>query len=269
MEESAAMITAITEITQDSQGAGNSLRTLSMRLRGAKSDLESYSEETDGVIESTSKLQSKIKALTGVDIMLSPTEFKSTYQIMSEVSKVWNDMTDINRANFLEIAAGKTRANQVAALLNNFSQAERALDNALNSAGTAAKENAVYLDSIQGRTNQLKASFQKLSSDVINSELVKWVISLGDGIVRVTDGFLTLSSVVENILPSDNWDKYFDMFKALPSLIAAISAAVSIKSKGEASGVLGSKMPFARAIEHMHKPENCWKSLTPAYQIGA
>ena len=67
------MITAITEITQDSQGAGNSLRTLSMRLRGAKSDLESYSEETDGVIESTSKLQSKIKALTGVDIMLSPT----------------------------------------------------------------------------------------------------------------------------------------------------------------------------------------------------
>ena len=57
MEESAAMITAITEITQDSQGAGNSLRTLSMRLRGAKSDLESYSEETDGVIESTSKLQ--------------------------------------------------------------------------------------------------------------------------------------------------------------------------------------------------------------------
>lgn len=269
MEESAAMITAITEITQDSQGAGNSLRTLSMRLRGAKSDLESYSEETDGVIESTSKLQSKIKALTGVDIMLSPTEFKSTYQIMSEVSKVWNDMTDINRASFLEIAAGKTRANQVASLLNNWSQAERALDNALNSAGTAAKENAVYLDSIQGRTNQLKASFQSLSSDVINSELVKWVISLGDGIVRVTDGFLTLSSVVENILPSDNWDKYFDMFKALPSLIAAISAAVSIKKKGEASGVLGSKMPFARAIEHMHKPENCWKSLTPAYQIGA
>ena len=62
---------------------------------------------------------------------------------------------------------------------------------------------------------------------------------------------------------------YFDMFKAFPSLIAAISAAVSIKNKGEASGVLGSKMPFARAIEHMHKPENCWKSLTPAYQIGA
>ena len=247
----------------------NALKTLSMRLRSSKVEMENAGLETDGMAESTAKLQSKLKALTGVDIMLNENEFKSSYQIMKELSSVWSELTDIQKSSSLELIAGKTRANQIAALLNNFSQAERALDNALNSAGTAAKENAVYLDSIQGRTNQLKASFQKLSSDVINSELVKWVISLGDGIVRVTDGFLTLSSVVENILPSDNWDKYFDMFKALPSLIAAISAAVSIENKGEASGVLGSKMPFARAIEHMHKPENCWNSLTPAYQIGA
>ena len=96
----------------------------------------------------------------------------------------------------------KTRANQIAALFENVNSMEKAYNNALNSAGTAAKENAVYLDSIQGRTAQLKASFQQLSSDVINSELVKWVISLGDGIVRVTDGFLTLSSVVEKIIPS-------------------------------------------------------------------
>lgn len=165
--------------------------------------------------------------------------------------------------------AGKNRSNVLAAILQSPEVLKKAYETSLNAEGAAQKELETYLDSIEGRTNQLKASFQQLSSDVIDSELVKWVISLGDGIVRVTDGFLTLSSVVENILPSDNWDKYFDMFKAFPSLIAAISAAVSIKSKGQASGVLGSKMPFARATEHMHKPENCWKSLTPAYQIGA
>lgn len=270
MEQSAAMITAITEITQDSQGAGNSLRTLSMRLRGAKSDLEKYSEETDGVVESTSKLQQKIKALTGVDIMLSPTEFKSTYQIMSEVAKVWDNMTDINRANFLEIAAGKTRANQVASLLNNWSQAEKAYNESLNSAGTALKENAVYLDSIEGRTSQLKASFQQLSNDVISSDVVKFFVTLADNIIRASDAMLTFSTIFEGIAPDSNWAKYFDDLKAFPSIIAAISAGISIKNKGQkADGILGINMPFARATEHLHKPENCWKSLTPSYQSAA
>lgn len=268
MSESAAMITAISEITQDSQGAGNSLRTLSMRLRGAKSDLESYSEETDGVIESTSKLQAKIKALTGVDIMLSPTEFKSTYQIMSEVAKVWNDMTDINRSSFLEVAAGKTRANQVASLLNNWSQAEKALDNALNSAGTAAKENAVYLESVEGKLSQLKATAQSFSQDIFSSNWIKWFISLGDAILSATDAAIKFPGekfrkLTENT-KVEQWGNTFNTWKSLPAILTAISAALSLMKKD-----VGTKVPFVRAIEQMHKPENCWESLIPVYQSAA
>lgn len=52
--------------------------------------------------------------------------------------------------------------------------------------------------------------------------------------------------------------------------MAAISAGISIKNKGEkADDILGIYMPFVRATEQMHKPENCWKSLTPFYQNAA
>lgn len=270
MEESAAMITAITEITQDSASAGNALKTLSMRLRGASSSLEAAGEDTDGMCNSVSKLREKIKGLAGVDIMLDEDTFKSTYQIMGEIADKWADMSDINRASLLETIAGKTRANQVSALLNNWTTASSALVDSLNSAGSALDENATYVDSIEGRIAQLKASYQKLSNDVIDSGLIKFFVSTGDAIVRATDSLLSFSQIFEKIAPDSSWAEYFDEIKALPTIITAISAGLSIKNKGQkADGILGINMPFVQVTEQMHKPENCWKSLTPFYQSAA
>lgn len=109
IDQSIAMVTAITEITQDSQSAGNALKTLSMRLRGAKTELSEAGEETEGMVTSTSKLRDKILALTtvdggkGVDIMSDNDTFKSTYEIMKGISEVWNDLSDINQANSLPV----------------------------------------------------------------------------------------------------------------------------------------------------------------------
>lgn len=270
MEESAAMITAITEITQDSASAGNALKTLSMRLRGASSSLEAAGEDTDGMCNSVSKLREKIKGLAGVDIMLDEDTFKSTYQIMDEIADKWADMSDINRASLLETIAGKTRANQVSALLNNWTTASSALVDSLNSAGSALDENTTYVDSIEGRIAQLKASYQKLSNDVIDSGLIKFFVSTGDAIVRATDSLLSFSQIFERIAPNSSWAEYFDEIKALPTIITAISAGLSIKNKGQkADGILGINMPFVQVTEQMHKPENCWKSLTPFYQSAA
>lgn len=111
LNESIAMITGITEITQDSASAGNALKTLSLRLRGTKVSLEEAGEDIDGMAETTSKMRENIKALSGVDIMLDKDNYKSTYQIMREISNVWNDLTDVKQAGLLELIAGKTRAN--------------------------------------------------------------------------------------------------------------------------------------------------------------
>ena len=77
------------------------LKTLSLRLRGAKVELEEAGEDVDGMAESTSQLQAKLKALTHgkVDIMLDADTFKSTTQILREMAGAWEDMTDIERAN--------------------------------------------------------------------------------------------------------------------------------------------------------------------------
>ena len=55
------------------------------------------------------KLRKEIKALSGVDIMKNKDEFKSTYDILDELSNKWSDLTDIQRASVTELIAGELK----------------------------------------------------------------------------------------------------------------------------------------------------------------
>lgn len=72
----------------------------------AKTELQEAGEDTEGMADSTAKMRKDILGLTGIDIMFDENTFKSTYQIMSEIAKVWDDLSDIERASLLEKIAG-------------------------------------------------------------------------------------------------------------------------------------------------------------------
>lgn len=99
LEETIALITAGNAVLQDPERVGNGLKTISMRIRGATTELEAAGESTEGMAESTAALRKEVMALAGVDIMENDTTFKSTYQILDELSTKWSDLTDIQQAN--------------------------------------------------------------------------------------------------------------------------------------------------------------------------
>lgn len=162
------------------------MKTLSLRIRGAKTELESAELDTEGMATSTAKLRDSIRSLTGVDIMVNDTTFKSTYEILREISEVWATLDDISQANVLEQLAGKRNANVVSAIVTNFSTAKRALQTAVDSEGSAVQEHAFWLDSIEAKQAQFKSSFQTLSETVMDSSLIKMTYDAGTGIL----GFL-------------------------------------------------------------------------------
>lgn len=180
-----------------------------MYLRAAKSEAEDAGESTDGMAESVSELQKQLLALTGnkVNIMLDSKNFKSTYQILKELASVWGQLSDVTQANILEKIGGKRNANVVSAILNNFTIAEEALATAQNSAGSALKENEKYLDSINGKIATMQASFQKLSSNILDSSIVK--------------GFYT---VITGVIDALNWVN--DATGGLVSNLAVVGVAI-------------------------------------------
>lgn len=196
LEETIALGTAANAVIQDADTVGTTLKSLSMYLRAAKSDAKNAGIEVDGMANSVSELRSELKSLTGVDIMLDSKNFKSTYQIMKELSQVWSGLSDVTQANVTEMIGGKRNANAVSAILNNFDVAESAMESAANSANVAWEENEKYLDSIQGRLAQLDASFQALSQDVLSSDLVKTGVSFLTSIVKLLDQIVNLTGAL-------------------------------------------------------------------------
>lgn len=175
-----------------------------MYLRAAKTEAEEAGESTEGMASSVSELREEILDLTGqrVDVMIDEDTFKSTYQIMKELSSVWDSITDTSRANILEMVGGKRNANIVSALLENFTVAEEALTSSLNSAGSAVAENEKQLDSIRGKISLLQASFESLSATVINGDFIKFVVGGAAELVGWLEKAITLMGGLEVIIPS-------------------------------------------------------------------
>ena len=174
------------------------MKTVSMRIRGMKTELEAAGEETETMAETTSQLQEKLLALSGVDIMVDQDNFKSTIQILKELGTAWTDMTDAERAAALELLAGKRNGNVVQAIIDNVELLDQVTETSMNSAGSALKENETYLDSINGKVAQFMATFEEISTNIINSEFVKGVVDSGSGIL----GFLNNVIQTLNAIPS-------------------------------------------------------------------
>ena len=200
LEESLSLISAANSTIQNEEVTGTALKTISMYLRAAKTEAEDAGIETDGMAESVSKLREELKALSGVDIMLDDRNFKSTYQIIKELSEVWDTLSDISQANILEKIGGKRNANVNAALIENFEIAEKAMSLTQNASGSALEENEKYLDSIEGHINRLKISYEDLSQTVIDSDLIKtgtdFLTNLLGGLNSVTKTIGTLPTLI-------------------------------------------------------------------------
>lgn len=109
LDESIGLITAANEVVNDPSSVGTALKTLTLRLRGSKTELEEMGEDISDMATTTSSLQAKLLALTGgkVDIMLDETTFKNSTQILREMAEAWEDMDDISRASALELMGGR------------------------------------------------------------------------------------------------------------------------------------------------------------------
>lgn len=183
-----------------------------MRIRSAKTELEDAGLETEGMAESTAKLREEILALTKVDIMENDNTFKSTYQILDELSAKWKNLTDIQQASVTELLAGKRQGNVMSSLMTNFDIARETLNTALNnSQGSAEKELENWNKGIEASLSHFQAQFQEFSTTSINSDFMKGVIDSGTAgleiITQLTDKlgiFKTLIASVGGGLLSKN-----------------------------------------------------------------
>ena len=135
------------------------------------------------------KNQDALKAY-GIQVEEANGNLKSTYDVLAELKPTWDSMSEAERVALGDAIAGTNQYKVLAAVMQNFEHATDATTTALNSSGSAIKENAAYMESLEAKTTAVKATFQDLANHVIDDELVGAVLDLVNGALSMLNNEL-------------------------------------------------------------------------------
>ena len=215
-EEQLGLITAGTEILRNANTVSTGLRTISLRLQGMEED----GTKVSGL---TAKLEGDFNRL-GLTLYDTNGDLKDTYDILADLAEIFPSLNTEQKAYYTELIAGKTRAQVAAAILNNFDRAVEATGTALDSAGSAAEENAKVLESLNGHIKAFRAEWESLVNSKATQDTLKLLVDLGTAIVRLINNLGGLKTVIIGLSVA-----------LVAHKVAALGAAVATQTLGAAS----------------------------------
>lgn len=144
-------------------------------MTSTTAELSEMGEETEYACETMSDYRDVVMGLTHnkVDLLGDDGQYKSTYQMLKEISGVWEDMNSMEQSALMKTLFGVRQSNIGAAILGNFDVAESSLNAALNSEGSAEKELQNWNKGIEASVAHMKTQFQELSQSVFSSDFLK------------------------------------------------------------------------------------------------
>ena len=186
-EQALSMMTAITEINRSGAKSARALVSVQSRLTQV---LDEQSSTGKALVEIYDGLGIALKDQNG--------QLRPTFEIFKDLAAVWPNLTTNQRDYIALTQAGANQTSNFVALMDNFDAALKAEATAMESSGSAARENAAYMESLEAQTTQLKATFQDFANNVIDKELVSSILTLAnDGLGALnTEGGKTITQWV-------------------------------------------------------------------------
>ena len=175
--------TAVAATQRSGNEIARGLRTIAMNVRQIKGELE------DGEIIDEASISDAAKALSSVGISVADAngELRLTSDVLGELAGKWDELTTAEQSYLAQSLAGKRQANILTALMQNWGEVERQMELYANGAGSAMRENELYLDSWEAKTKQLTAAWTEFISHLINTETVKNALDALTSIIKALD----------------------------------------------------------------------------------
>ena len=185
MDRLLGMIATVGEVTQKSMSSiGESFKTIFSRMRDIKDDKLSVIGD-DGEIEDLSNVEIVLDSL-GIKLRSSNKEFRNFQEVLDEVAKSWGNYTSVQKAAIAKSFAGVRQQENFLVMMENWDKVKEYSNVAAESSGTAAEKFEYYLEGIEAKTNNLKASLENLASSTISDELYESILDTGKAIVDTT-----------------------------------------------------------------------------------
>lgn len=176
LEETIGLMVAVTEQTRNANKASRGINTIMANLAA--------------VLDSSSSNGEKIKQIysdLGLTMEGANGQLKSGYELLSDLSGKWSGLSSDTQKYIATTIAGTTQLNNFLALMNNFSHATAATEKAMDSSGSAMRENERYMGGLEAQTTALKAEFQDFANNVITNEMISAVLKLAKALLSLSN----------------------------------------------------------------------------------
>lgn len=240
-------MTAITEIQRSGAKAARGLVSIQSRYNQILDDTSSTGQKLIAFYDEHS-----------IQLFDQEGQLRSLWETLSDVAEIWDTLDENEQKYFLNIQAGANQSVQLGALMGNFQTAIEATETALNSAGSAMRENESYMQSLNARTDLLKSTFQTLANDVIPKELIAKGLDVLDKFLKLLDTDLGVVLTRITMLTGIGWgfSSLASASKILPTVISQFSnfakllsgAAITIPKSAAKIGGLTKAMAVFHSV---------------------
>nr|DAH22265.1 MAG TPA: minor tail protein [Caudoviricetes sp.] len=159
------------------------LRTIVMNIRQIKGETED-GELVDG--ESIAKASNALREYAGISTMANG-QLRESSAVLSDLAGKWDTLDTVAQSAIAEALAGKRQANILTALMGSWGTVEKMMQDYADGAGSALRENEIYLDSWEAKSKQLTASWTEFVSHLVETDTIKDALDDLIGLVELLD----------------------------------------------------------------------------------
>lgn len=184
MDQLNAQIATIESVTREApENIGNGLKTLYARF----ADISLGETLEDGVdLGQVTSLLEKV----GVTVLNSEGKMRDVGVIMEDLMDVWQTLDTTTKNAVATSLAGKYQLSRFEALMNRSDLYDQYKESSENAEGTLDVMNDKYVNSLQGKMNQLQTSFEGVISNVVNTDSFYEILDALTEVVNLFDNLI-------------------------------------------------------------------------------
>lgn len=174
----------IGETTQEGMSSvGTSLNAIFSRMGNIKlSRLKDY--QNGG--EDLSNVETVLKGV-GISLRDADGEFRNFGDVLDETAGRWSKFGTVQQRAVAQAFSGTNHMNDFMVLMQQYSKAQEYMQIADDASGTSMEKYSAYTDSLEGKLEGLKSTFESLSNTVLDSDALKGFVSGGTEVLGLID----------------------------------------------------------------------------------
>lgn len=198
-EEISSAIAVVSETTRRSASTiGNGFKSLLLSFQqlreGSEEELNAFSNKVEEAF--------KISGIEDISIFGDMGELRDARDIMEDIGQQWDRMNKEQQSVVSEAIAGKYQAEVFQAFMENQERYHELMEEAYNAEGIAARQQMIYMDSIEAKINQMKNAWQSASSALVDENFFKTLLEDATSLLKVIGNAETsLGAISTLVLP--------------------------------------------------------------------